>query len=256
MFLTFIFFLGGWAVFSFVIARMLTAKSHSRGMLKVLCIAAGIFILPFLQEIYVALSFQAFCAGNAGSTTLNPVKASEITISEGSGVSSILLLEHPTITAVKVENNFNQQLGGKVLWIRKNRANECVDPIHQELQKPRYAALFMITRKVEGEGFCYSSVPSEDDPKFHIKSELWKVSDIQPWWLPSEALERRVSVYETTTGRLMSEYVMLSTKPGSLRQAIWPYYTQYECPCGSYEGTDTNFPFRNPVYQFLEMVIS
>lgn len=252
-----LFFMFAWAIISFIIAIAIFKNRAGRGKpLKVAATAITITLLPFLQELYIVGSFSLECSQHGGIVRLQPVKTSQVEITDGEGWSSIRILEHPAIAAIKTTGNTNTAFAPPTYWLSKAKGGPCNDPIHSKLINPEVIGARVLPRHVAASGFCYSSVSGSTEPDIVLTGSKWRhYSDsvLPPFTI---VREQRFAVVRKSTAEPLSELVLLSAEPGSIRKSIYPYYNKYHCPASKVEGDAlTSFPFNEHIYQFLREAI-
>lgn len=252
-----LFFIIAWAIISFFIARAIFKNGEGTGKsFKIATATMVITSLPFLQELYIAGSFSVECSQHAGIVHLQPVKTSQVEASANDGWSSIRVLEHPAIAAVKTTGNTNTAFAPATYWLSKTKGGPCNDPIHSKLIDQEVIGARVLPRHVAASGFCYSSVSGSTEPDIVLTGSKWRHYSDSVLPLFTIVREQRFAVVRKATAEILSELVLLSAEPGSFRKSIYPYYNNYRCPASKVEGDElSRFPFKEHQYQFLKEAI-
>lgn len=213
---------------------------------------AGLVLYIFSEEIYIYWKFREICAEFGGFTKLTPVEARTLSLSEGAG--GLKYLEHPGIDAVFHLNNKNPEFGPKQFWLSKTPSTGlCADPINQIFLEKGAVGTGALVRKVNKDGFCYSTRDFPDTPRY-----VFSYESIENYKFPNgfdrQVRELRFEIKDMHDESLLSRFSYLRTNVGTLFSDMM-LSAPYTCPNLHALGSFTEFPFRNREFYFLEKAI-
>lgn len=242
-----------WGLIAFgITSALFTSRKWTGKGWRFASIATLIFLLPFAEEIYIALSFRAHCAVYGGITELNPTATDRLTLS-GGGRNAARILAHPAIDAVWIENNTDTVFEPKQFWLQitKEKGN-CDADVTQRLFSVSRDARMLIKRDFCFNMNAFGSIPSITFGfKDNVEHKRFSIL------LPYLVKERRYDVLDVsdTKSKVLSSLSNFSVMPGYFRKAIWPHYNPYQCfKAGDQIGV-SDFPYGNKASQFYEKAI-
>lgn len=251
-----------WLLFGLFISFFsINRKIPKARLLKRTALAVALWLLPFSEEIYRYVGFEAICAWDSGFVKLTPVTTDSISLNGFTG--PLETLEHPTISHTFSPSIYFIDGVRMNLWVSKYANPDlCDDDFtkalarqgvpNRDLSPGSELSTALQARRSIAQGFCYSDDPLPNRPKFEVGSDSAS-HQYYSWFFPLPIFEITYTLQDVETSELKSQFRTLSTlSNGILAKVFFENPGRNHCPLTS----ESSAPGYNSQLNFLSKAIS